>query len=46
MDQMKTRFRAKTPAEIKGKSLSPGMKKAITGSGSNGMGGAGLVGYG
>ena len=42
MDQMRKRFRAKTPAEIKGKGMSPGMKKAVTGS-AVGMGGAGLM---
>tara|TARA_R100001126_G_scaffold9177_1_gene4690 strand:- start:1178 stop:1720 length:543 start_codon:yes stop_codon:yes gene_type:complete len=42
MDQMRKRFRAITPAEIKGKGMSPGMKKAVTGS-AVGMGGAGLL---
>ena len=42
MDQMRKRLKAKTPAEIKGKGMSPGMKKAITGS-AVGMGGAGLM---
>jgi hypothetical protein len=42
MDQMRKQFRAKTPAEIKGKGMSPGMKKAVTGS-AVGMGGAGLM---
>jgi hypothetical protein len=47
MDQMRKRLRDKaikamTPAEIKGKGMSPGMKKAVTGS-AVGMGGAGLM---
>ena len=42
MDQMRKRFRAKTPAQIKGKGMSPGMKKAITGA-ATGMSGAGLM---
>jgi hypothetical protein len=42
MDQMRKQFRAMTPAEIKGKGMSPGMKKAVTGS-AVGMGGAGLL---
>ena len=42
MDQMRKRLKAKTPAEIKGKGMSPGMKKAITGC-AVGMGGAGLM---
>jgi len=47
MDQMRKRLRdkalkAKTPAEIKGKGMSPGMRKAVTGS-ATGMGGAGLM---
>ena len=42
MDQMRKRLKAKTPAEIKGKGMSPGMRKAVTGS-AVGMGGAGLM---
>lgn len=42
MDQLRKRLRAKTPAEVKGKGMSPGMKKAVTGS-AVGMGGAGLM---
>tara|TARA_R100001129_G_C5266581_1_gene232810 strand:- start:469 stop:996 length:528 start_codon:yes stop_codon:yes gene_type:complete len=42
MDQMRKRLQAKTPAQIKGKGMSPGMKKAVTGS-AVGMGGAGLM---
>ena len=47
MDQMRKRLsrdrlKGKTPAEMKGKGMSPGMKKAITGS-ATGMGGAGLM---
>ena len=42
MDQMRKRVKAKTPAEIKGKGMSPGMRKAVMGS-AVGMGGAGLM---
>ena len=42
MDQMRKRLRAVTPAQIKGKGMSPGMKKAVTGS-AVGMSGAGLM---